>query len=567
MAKLNLNTLLQQADLAASRGNWQQCRDLLEKALQLQPGDAGILSGIGTSLLSLGRPDDAAYYFMQVVNVQPESSEAQNNLGLALALAGQMGAAEKAYKEAIDLDPDNAQAWKNLAILYLQTEKMVEGVQILAAVVQSNPKDVDALYMLAQCYEGGQDPGSALACYQEVLKNQPDHPDAQAGVERVQRELTVRKPAGDLSRIARPEHAAKLASLKSLKDIKKPAAASGQAAAAQPAAPARKAVAFYGPPEPATEMRLGPVISRLVKDQWQVKVGQGLAPGDLEQFDTFVFAAPHASPELLAAAQDCVAAGKRVVVDLDLDYIQLPSGYPGYSDRGPGSPQSIKALEELLGKVSLISVSSPVLVERYQHLAQRVVYAPGGWNQENELWTRPAPTRRTFNVGLLGTHLSTRDVGDIKNSVGRFVREMSTALFLVGIDMKLYDAFPAIPEERKLFVPASRIEDYPFLLASFDVLLIPLAKNSFNQAKSDLPLVEAGVRGIPWLASPIPAFRAWEKGGLIVENPGEWHTSLQRLAQQADLRNQLSEEGRDKARSREAETLLPLWKEVLAGSV
>jgi hypothetical protein len=103
-------------------------------------------------------------------------------------------------------------------------------------------------------------------------------------------------------------------------------------------------------------------------------------------------------------------------------------------------------------------------------------------------------------------------------------------------------------------------------LASFDVLLIPLAKNSYNQAKSDLPLVEAGVRGIPWLASPTPAFRAWEKGGLIIENPGEWHTALQRLAQQADLRNQLSEEGRDKAQSREAETLLPLWKEVLAGS-
>lgn len=105
---------------------------------------------------------------------------------MALALAGYVQEAEATYQKALAQDPDHVPAWKNLGGLYLQQEeRFVEGVQILAAVVQANPEEIDALLVLASCYEAGEDLTSARELYRQVLAVKPGHPQAQTALERL----------------------------------------------------------------------------------------------------------------------------------------------------------------------------------------------------------------------------------------------------------------------------------------------------------------------------------------------------------------------------------------------
>jgi Flp pilus assembly protein TadD len=553
MTDSTFETLLEQADVAARQGEWETTLGWLAQATELQPEHPGALTGQGTCLIQLGRPTDALSYFRQVVALAPESPEAHNNLGVVYALNGDLHAAEEAYQQAIRLDADHAPAWKNLAMIYLRQNRLAEGVQLLAALVKTNPHDVEALFLLGSCYEEGEDYPSARLLYEQVLQLQPDHGEARQGLERLPR------PAPDLSRIARPEHAHKLAALKGLR----PAAARHQ--------PEREngngaggrednlRIAFIGPPEPATEIRLAAPAHGLAESGVQVQVSSKFNPADCAGCEAIVFANPHLSPGLVPAIEQCVQLGKRVIVDLDRDFHHLPPGHPGYKEGGPGNPEALRALEAALARASLVTVASQVLAERYSSFASQLEVAPYTWSRANALWSKPSPRRDTLNLGLAGRYTHPKDLEILRKDLVRFLRETPRALLVIGEDFNLYQAFDSLPEARKLFIPPGRVQDFPFLLAHFDLLLVPLRDDLYNQARPDLPLLEAGARSLPWIASPIVAFGEWDAGGLLAEGRGDWYAALKQLAADPVLRQELGEAGWQKALVRESQAIAQRW--------
>jgi glycosyltransferase involved in cell wall biosynthesis len=240
-----------------------------------------------------------------------------------------------------------------------------------------------------------------------------------------------------------------------------------------------------------------------------------------------------------------------VIVDLDEDFHHLPPDHPGYSQIGPGNPEALRALEAALAQADLLTVASPALAERYRPFARRVEVIPNGWSRANPLWDMRAPRRPTLNIGWIGTLAERQDVALIRQAAIRAVRETPEAMLVIAGEPAIYEEdFAALPESRRLFLPMAPYEDYPFLLAHFDILLAPLRDNAFNQAKSDIKLLEAGVRRIPWVASPRPAYKDWGHGGLFAEKPEDWYAALKRLVEDAALRTQLGAAGRAKAEER-----------------
>ena len=214
MPSSSFDSLLEQADVCARAGQWQQTLDLLSRAAGLEPQHAGVVTGQGTCLIKLGRPGEALDYFRRAAALAPASPEAHNNLGVTYALLHDVPAAEGAYRMALQCVPDHEPAWKNLAQLYIEAGRFDEGVPLLVRFIRAHREDAEALTLMGTCYEEGVDNESALLMYKEALKFQPDNALAKAGLARL-------APAPDLTHIARPEHAKKLAALKSLK-VSKP---------------------------------------------------------------------------------------------------------------------------------------------------------------------------------------------------------------------------------------------------------------------------------------------------------------------------------------------------------
>lgn len=537
-----LDELLTQANAYAEAGDWQATFQTLIQAAALAPGEPDLAVSLGTCLVQLGQYDEALPYFQRAVECAPTSAEAHNHLGFVYRLANCVEQAERAYSEALQHDPGHLSAQKNLAQLYLDTDRPQRGIPLLAEIVRRHPRDAQALVMMGGCYEEADDLVSARTLYTEALRVEPDFGPAQ--------EALARLPAAP--RLAHPEHARKLAALK-----RKPQSAN---------ATLRSSVFFSGTGEVSEGVRLGVPAQALVAAGWRVRVGQIPTAADLTAHETFVFSRPHLAAPLMESLKACASAGKRVLVDLDDDFHHLPPDHPGYAHAGPGNPERLRALEAALAQAEALVVATPALAERYAPLTKRVVVIPNGWSSANPLWAKSAKRLAPFVLGWAGTATHRADVAVMKPGVTRFLRENPQALLVIAGDPAIYEAFNILPEAQRLYLPYVPFDDYPYVLAHFDVLLAPLRHDEFNCAKSDLKLMEAGVRSLPWVASPLPAYLSWEVGGLFAEKSEDWCTALTQLAGDADLRRHLGQAGRAKAETREAAYLAQQLQMLLSSS-
>jgi hypothetical protein len=167
-------------------------------------------------------------------------------------------------------------------------------------------------------------------------------------------------------------------------------------------------------------------------------------------------------------------------------------------------------------------------------------------------------------LGWAGTITHQQDVELIREPLQRILAAYPQTRLVIGGDPQVYALFADIPEAQRIFYPFVSAAEYPRLLAEFDILLAPLRLNAFNQAKSDLKLLEAGIRRIPWVASPTAPYRAWANGGLLASTTADWERALAQLVENATVRTQLGAQGHEQALTREAQVLAPRWAEVFA---
>ena len=160
-------------------------------------------------------------------------------------------------------------------------------------------------------------------------------------------------------------------------------------------------------------------------------------------------------------------------------------------------------------------------------------------------------------------HTTSSDTELLKPVLAQVLDEHPQALLVFAGALELYRVFDNIPEERKLVLPPGRIEDYPYLLAHLDLLLLPYQDNAYNRALSELPLMEAGMRRIPWVATLIPAFEAWGEGGVLIEEVNKWPAALKKLINGGETDKRSGGNGIQKAAVIMSDTGINTWRVTL----
>lgn len=104
-------------------------------------------------------------------------------------------------------------------------------------------------------------------------------------------------------------------------------------------------------------------------------------------------------------------------------------------------------------------------------------------------------------------------------------------------------------------------------IARLQTVLAPLAPTAFNTSKSRLKLLEASSVGVPWVGSPRAEYRRFHQesgAGLLADNRKEWHRSVKQLMDDASMRQELGERGRNYVQSQTIEKnawrLLEAWE-------
>jgi hypothetical protein len=109
------------------------------------------------------------------------------------------------------------------------------------------------------------------------------------------------------------------------------------------------------------------------------------------------------------------------------------------------------------------------------------------------------------------------------------------------------------------------VKDYPRLFEYFNIGLVPLAANDFNEAKSNIKGLEYAASGIPFVAYPTEEYRLLAESGVgrLAETPDEWRDHVTelldpdvRVAEGARIRKIVEEQWSMEVRGREWDTAL-----------
>jgi glycosyltransferase involved in cell wall biosynthesis len=271
-----------------------------------------------------------------------------------------------------------------------------------------------------------------------------------------------------------------------------------------------------------------------------------------------------------SAQLDCLikkfrSSGKKVLFDIDdlvfdLDYADVLIDSLGLD---PRSPQVLDEWSAYIGRMgkSLRLCDGAITTNKF--LAERIC----------EFSNRPAvvipnflnPTQQQYSAEIFAAKKSGDFISDGRRSIGYFSGSPSHKLdfrIVVPSLIELLDADKSldliivgyIEPDESLTRFSSRIRYYPFqdyvnlqrLIASVDVNLVPLQDNIFTNCKSELKYFEAGVVGVPTVASPVFTYRSsicHGNNGYLARSY-QWVDAIQQALDDASSGHEVSEKAR-----------------------
>ena len=145
----------------------------LRKVIASAPAFAKPAEDLGYLLVSTGRAADALPFLERAVDLDPSLERAWFNLGKALAMLGRGREADAAFEKSFALSPDRRDM--ALAAEHQKFGRLEEAERMYRRLLRDNPRNVDALRLLAQIASGTGHAGDAEQLLQEALRHAPDY--------------------------------------------------------------------------------------------------------------------------------------------------------------------------------------------------------------------------------------------------------------------------------------------------------------------------------------------------------------------------------------------------------
>ncbi|MBV8053581.1 MAG: VCBS repeat-containing protein [Acidobacteriaceae bacterium] len=166
--------------IATREGHASQAILYFEKALELNPDYVIALDNLGNAYRQLREWEAARKILEHAVEVGPQDPEANYSLAMVYAQLDNTDRAYEYLQRALKARPDYPEALNNLAVLYLRTEKRDEAVETFEQCMRVASAFDQCYLNLARVYALEGRPDKERAVLLQLLKQHPDHPQAQS---------------------------------------------------------------------------------------------------------------------------------------------------------------------------------------------------------------------------------------------------------------------------------------------------------------------------------------------------------------------------------------------------
>jgi tetratricopeptide (TPR) repeat protein len=132
-----------------NQGRLEEAQTRLARALELAPGDLGVLNALGLVALRLERFGEALARFDAVLAVNPAIAAAHGNRATALSGLGRLAEAEAGYHRALELQPGHLAAQAGLAAIASRRGDHAAARRLAGEVLRAEPNHPDSVMSLA----------------------------------------------------------------------------------------------------------------------------------------------------------------------------------------------------------------------------------------------------------------------------------------------------------------------------------------------------------------------------------------------------------------------------------
>ena len=148
--------------------------EVLQRALILAPGNAGLWAHLGTSYLEQHRAAEAVAALEKSLTIEPQAPETRNSLGGARIETGDLTGAESEFRQAIRLHPHYPAAHHNLANLLSETGRFEEARYHFEAALRTQQNNTDTRLDYALMLARARHPEEAQGLFESLLGSDRD---------------------------------------------------------------------------------------------------------------------------------------------------------------------------------------------------------------------------------------------------------------------------------------------------------------------------------------------------------------------------------------------------------
>jgi glycosyltransferase involved in cell wall biosynthesis len=252
------------------------------------------------------------------------------------------------------------------------------------------------------------------------------------------------------------------------------------------------------------------------------------------------------------------AAGQVIINDVDDWYWGLAPSNGAWLASHPkhNTQENTNHYRSVICAGSVITVSTPYLANRIKDWMPKCPIEILPNTVDTARFTKHDHTNNTPVVGWVGS--TAHRSGDLEILSGIMTttqNELGFSLYHGGHHESspwLADAFK-VSRELVSTKPTCDPQDYPSLL-QMDIGIAPLSTRPFNEAKSEIKLMEYSASGIPWIASSSSSYSSFQKemgAGRIATRPREWIRHLTELCGDWHLRHDEGEKLYERVKARD----------------